>query len=135
MSLWYTWRKPCTYLASRLTPSLNRPKQDSIGPTSLRSSIDCDQNKFSAYGTLGANRAPILHQDEHNLQTDRNELPVEPCHLGGPSGASKMISKPMVRLAQTMHLSCKDTKTISKRTEMRFQITHITKEFHRVKQK
>jgi hypothetical protein len=33
----------------------------------------------------------------------RNELPVEPSHLGGPSGASKTISKPMVRLAQTMH--------------------------------
>jgi hypothetical protein len=135
LSLCYVWRKPCTYLASRLTPSPNGPKQDSIGPTSLRSSIDCDQNNFWAYGTLATNRAPILCQDEHNLQTDRNELPVEPCHLGGPSGASKMISKPMVRLAQTMHLSCNDTKIVSKRTEMRFQITHVTKEFHQVNQK
>jgi gamma-glutamylcysteine synthetase len=49
-----------------------------------------------------------------------------------PSGASKMISKPTVCLAQTMHLSCTDTNTISKWTKMRFHMTHITLEFHRV---
>jgi hypothetical protein len=32
-------------------------------------------------------------------------------------GAAKTISEPMVRLAQTMHLSCTDTNTISKQTE------------------
>jgi hypothetical protein len=32
-------------------------------------------------------------------------------------GASKMISKPIVRLALTVHLSCTDTNTISKRIE------------------
>jgi hypothetical protein len=32
---------------------------------------------------------------------DRNELPLEPRDLGVPSGASKMISEPMVALAQT----------------------------------
>jgi hypothetical protein len=32
------------------------------------------------------------------------ELSLEPRHLGLPSGASKMISKPMVCLAQTVHL-------------------------------
>jgi hypothetical protein len=52
-----------------------------------------------------ANRAPILCQDQHYLHTNRMELPLEPYHLGVPLGASKMISKPMVRLAQTMHLS------------------------------
>jgi hypothetical protein len=31
---------------------------------------------------------------------DRNELPLEPCHLGVPSGVSKMITEPMVRLRQ-----------------------------------
>jgi hypothetical protein len=30
---------------------------------------------------------------------------VEPRHLGVPSGVSKIISEPMVRLAQTVHLS------------------------------
>jgi hypothetical protein len=55
-----------------------------------------------------------------------NELPHEPHHLGVLLGASKMISKPMGRLAQTEHLSSTDTNTIAKRTETRFDITHVT---------
>jgi hypothetical protein len=39
---------------------------------------------------------------------DRNEIPQDPHHLGVPSGASNMISEPMVCLAQTVHLSCAD---------------------------
>jgi hypothetical protein len=39
---------------------------------------------------------------------NQNELLVEPRHLGVPSGASKMISMPMVCLVQTVHLSCTD---------------------------
>jgi hypothetical protein len=34
-----------------------------------------------------------------------NRAPPEPRHLGDPLGASYMISEPMVRLTQTMHLS------------------------------
>ena len=37
-----------------------------------------------------------------------------PHHLVVPSGASKTISEPMVRLAQTMHLSCTAANTVSK---------------------
>jgi hypothetical protein len=48
---------------------------------------------------------------------DQNELPVEPRNLGVPSGVSKTISKAMVRLVQTVHLSSTDTHTVSKRTE------------------
>jgi hypothetical protein len=61
---------------------------------------------------------------------DQNELLVEPRQLGVPLGAPKMIFEPMVRLAQTVHLYCIDTNNISKRTEMRFHMTHIIKEFH-----
>jgi hypothetical protein len=43
LSLWYVWRKPCTYLALTLTPYLNAPKWDSTRPTSPRSSIVCVQ--------------------------------------------------------------------------------------------
>jgi hypothetical protein len=57
---------------------------------------------------------------------DQNEHPLEPRHLGVPSGAFKTISEPAVRLAQTVHLSYIDTNTISKRTEMRFHMTHVT---------
>jgi hypothetical protein len=40
---------------------------------------------------------------------DQNKHPLEPRHLGVSSGASKIIFEPMVRLAQSMHLSCTDT--------------------------
>jgi hypothetical protein len=83
-------------------------------------------------GTFGANRAPIMPEDLHYLQTDRNELPLKPCHLGVPWGASKMIFDPMVRLAQTVLLSYMDINTVSKRTDARFHMTHVTEEFPRV---
>jgi hypothetical protein len=36
----------------------------------------------------------------------------------------------MVRLAQTMNLSCNDTNIVSNRTETRFHMAHITKALH-----
>jgi hypothetical protein len=44
---------------------------------------------------------------------DQNEILHDPCHLGVPSGASKMIYKPLVHSAQTTHLSCVTLSTIS----------------------
>jgi hypothetical protein len=38
----------------------------------------------------------------------------------------------MVHLPQTVDLSCTDINTISKQTEMRFHMTHVTKVFYRV---
>jgi hypothetical protein len=70
LSQWYIWCKPCSYIASALTLSPNKPKRDSTWPT----------------------------------------------HLGLPLGAFKTIFEPMVRLAQTAHLSCVKTSTMSKRT-------------------
>jgi hypothetical protein len=58
-TLWYIRRKPCTYLARTLTLSPNGPKRGSTGATSPRTSIGCVQNGFWAYGTFGANDAPI----------------------------------------------------------------------------
>jgi hypothetical protein len=46
-----------------------------------------------------------------------------------------MIAQPMVRLAQTMHLSCTDTNTVSKWKEVTFHLTHVALEFHRVRPK
>jgi hypothetical protein len=51
----------CNYLASRLALSPNGPKRASTWASSPRSIIGCIQNNFWAYGTFGANRAPILH--------------------------------------------------------------------------
>jgi hypothetical protein len=126
LRLWYIWRKPCTYLAPTLTSSTIRPKQDATWPMSPRSSIRCVQNKCRAYGTFSVNSAPILHQEWHNLPTDRNELPVELHHLGVLSGASKTISPLMVRLTQTVHLSCTDANSISKWTNSIMHMTHVT---------
>jgi hypothetical protein len=49
-----------------------------------------------------------------------NELQVEPRLVGVPLGASKMISEPMLRSAQTVQLYCSNTNTFSKRTKTRF---------------
>jgi hypothetical protein len=91
---------------------------------SPRSSIKCVQHDFRADGTFDTNRAPFLRQGYHYLQIDSNKLPLEPCHLAVSSGASKTISEPMVRSAQTMHLYCTDTNTVSKQTETRFHMVH-----------
>jgi hypothetical protein len=90
------------------------------------------QNDFRAYGTFGANRATILSQDLYYIQTDRNELLFEPRHLGVPSGASKTISEAMVHLAQTVHLSCTETNTVSKRTETSFHLSLVTHKYLQV---
>jgi hypothetical protein len=50
----------------------------------------------------------------------------DPCHLGVPSRASKMVYEPMVCLTQTEHLSCTDANTVSKQIEIGFHMTHIT---------
>jgi hypothetical protein len=46
--------------------------------------------------------ASILHM----TQIERREILHDPRHPGVPSGASKMISKLVVRSMQTMQLSC-----------------------------
>jgi hypothetical protein len=43
-----------------------------------------------------------------------NKAPPDPRHLGVPSGASKTIYEPVVRLAQIEHLSFTDANTVSK---------------------
>jgi hypothetical protein len=102
---------------------------------SPRRSIGCLQYYFWAYYTFDSNRAPILHQKLHYLQTDWTELPLEPRHLGVPSSVSKTISMPMVCSVQTVHQSCTDINTISKWTKTRFHTTHVTYEFHQVRPK
>jgi hypothetical protein len=91
----------------------------------LRSTIRCVQNKFHDCGTFSANRASTLRRDQHSLQMDRNVLPLNPRHLEVLSGVSKMISKLTVHSAQTMHLSCTDINSVSKRIK-RFHLTHVT---------
>jgi hypothetical protein len=79
-----------------------------------------------------ANRAPTMQWHLHCLQMDRNEILHDPHHLGVPSGVSKMLSKPMVCSAQTVHLSYVNISAISKRTESSFHMSLVTLEYHRV---
>jgi hypothetical protein len=46
LSLWYVWRKPCTYLASRLALSPKGPKRALSWASSPRSTIVFIQNEF-----------------------------------------------------------------------------------------
>jgi hypothetical protein len=51
---------------------------------------------------------------------------TESRHLDVPSGASKMFSKPMVHMTQTMHLSYVKISTINKQTESTFHLSLVT---------
>jgi hypothetical protein len=54
---------------------------------------------------------------------DWNNIPYDPHHLGVPSGASNMISEPMLCSAQNVHQSCVNIGTISKQNEMSFHLS------------
>ena len=64
---------------------------------------------------------------------DRNEISLEPRHLGVLLGAVKKISEPC--LEQTTHLSCTNTNNISKQTETRFHLRLVSYDFYRVRSK
>jgi hypothetical protein len=117
LSLRYFRRKPCTNHASRVALSPNGPYRASTWTSSPRSPIKCIQNDLYAYGTFGANRAPILHQEKHYPETDRSELPLEPHHIGVWSRSSKWFlclwyvrCKPCSNLALTLRLSSNGLK-------------------------
>jgi hypothetical protein len=57
---------------------------------------------------------------------NRIKLPLEPRHLGIPLGVAKMISEPMARLVQTVHLYCTNINIVSKHTKTRFYMTHVS---------
>jgi hypothetical protein len=125
LSLLYIRRKLCTYLVSRLALCLYRPKRASTWATSPRCTIECVQNDFCAYGTFGANRAPILHWHYHHLQMDWNKILHDQCHIGDTSSVSKIISDPMLHSAQTVHLSCVKVSTISKQTKTSIHLSLV----------
>jgi hypothetical protein len=114
------------YLAPRLTQSSNGSKWASTWRMLPRSSIRCTQTDFQADCTFGAEPCTYLASRLSFSPNGLKELPLDPCHVGVPPGVSKMITKPMVHLAETMHQSCVEINTISK-------CTQITLEFHQVR--
>ena len=132
LSLWYVWRKLCTYLAPILTPCPNGSKRDSTRPTHLGVASGACKTISKPMVRL----AQTVHLSASAISPNGpNKLPLEPRHIGVPSGAVKMIFGPMVCLAQTVHISCTNTNNISKWTEMRFHLSLITYEYHRVRPK
>jgi hypothetical protein len=57
---------------------------------------------------------------------ERNEIPDDPCHLEVPLDKSKMIFEHMVRLVQTVNLSCVNVSTISKQMKTSFHLSLVT---------
>ena len=67
-----------------------------------------------------------MRQDYTIPKLTKNKLPLETHHLGVPSGASKRLSEPMVRLAPTVHLSCTDTNSLqTERNEIPYDPVHL----------
>jgi hypothetical protein len=91
---------------------------------SFRTSIGCVQDDFRAYGTFFTNRALSCVKISTISKWTQTKLQLEPRHLGVSSGASNMISEPRVRSAQTVHIYCMDSNTVSKQIERRFHMTH-----------
>jgi hypothetical protein len=122
----------CTYI----NVVSNRPKRDSTWPKSPRSSIGCIHNDLWAYSTFGAKPCTYL---ELSLSVSPNAPKLDSMWPTSPSSSivcvSRIISEHVLRSAQTVHLCCTDTNTISKRTEMRLHMTHIISEFYRVRVK
>jgi hypothetical protein len=98
MSLWYIWRKPSTHLAPtlRLKTRFHRTHvNEDFHLVCLKwfLSLWYFQRKPCNYLALRL-----------GLSTNGpKRVSLQPCHLGVPLDASKMISKSMVRLAQTVH--------------------------------
>jgi hypothetical protein len=126
LSWWYVWHKSCTNLVPIVTLYPKRKKWDSTWPTSPKSSIGCIQNDFLSLWsdrriarTYLASRSALSPKGPKRAST----------WASSPSGTifwSKMIYEPMVRLVQTVHLSCIDGHIVSKRKEERFHMIHVT---------
>jgi hypothetical protein len=101
----------------------------SIWPTLPRRSAGYTQNNIHAHGAFVVNRASIspgLTPSPCKLKRPS----TWPYHLGVPSGAPKMIFKPIASSAQIVRISCVEISTISEETKMSINLTHITKEFY-----
>ena len=121
--------KPCAYLTSTLTPSPNGPNEIPHDPRHLGFNR-VRPKRFPSLWYVWRKPSTYLASRLALYPKGPNELPLEPRHQVLPSSATKTIYEPMVRLVQTMHLSCTDANTTSEWKEERFHMTHVTKEFH-----
>ena len=125
LSLWYVWRKPCTYLALTLAPSPNGPNE--FPHDTRHEEVQSGASKM-IYEPM-VHLAQTVHlscTNTNSISNGPNEIPHYPHHLGVPTGASRTIYEPMVRSAQTMHRSCIKISTIPKWTKMSFELSFVS---------
>jgi hypothetical protein len=103
-SPWYVRRKPCTYLASRLTLSPNGPSFHLSLVTSEYHWVRPKRflSRWYVWHKLCIYLAPTLTLSPNEKKWDF----TRPTSPRSSSSGSKMILEPMVRLTQTVHLSC-----------------------------
>jgi hypothetical protein len=162
--------KRCTYLASRLALSLNRPKRLSVEPRHLGVAsgvskiisepmvhlVQTLHLSCTKTNTVSKQTETRFHKTQVTLEFYRVRPKLFPslwyvqCKLWNylasrlaksPNGLKQastwassprstiewiqIIPEPVVCLTQFVHLSCTDTNTVSKRTETRFDMTHV----------
>jgi hypothetical protein len=93
--------------------------------SSPRSNIRCIQNKVLSRWYVWRKMCTYLAPTLTLSPNEKSEVSHDPCHLGVPSGSSKMISKTMVRLTQIVDLSCIKISTISKWTKVSLEPHHL----------
>jgi hypothetical protein len=84
---------------------------------------------------FGTNRAPTMHQTQTLSPKGSKQDFTRPMSPRISNGCIPNVSEAMLHLVQTVDLSCNETNTISKWTETRFYLTHVTEEFHQVRPK
>jgi hypothetical protein len=91
LSLWYVWRKQCTYIASTLIHCPNWPKRDSTWPSSPRSSIRYIHASKMIYEPM-VRLTQMVHLSCTHSDTSPNGPKRDsawPMHLGVAFGACK----------------------------------------------
>jgi hypothetical protein len=131
-SLWYVWRKPCIYLALRLTLSPNGPKQASTWHTLPRSTIGCAQSDFHACRLFCHKPCTYLAP---RLKLSPNGSKWASTWSTSPRSTVRCVQNDLWAygtFGKTIYLSCVEINTISKWTETSFHLTHVTLEYHRL---
>jgi len=125
LSLWCIRRKPCTNLLPKHTLSLNETEARFHMTHIIKDLYLVRPNWFLTISYVAckpciylASRLALSPNRPNRAFTwapwPRSEIPYNTCHLGVPSGASKLISEHMVCSMQIVHLCWIKISTISK---------------------
>jgi hypothetical protein len=122
LSLSYVWHKLCTYLAPTLTLSPNGSKRDSTRPKSARSYIRVHPKRLLSLWYVRRKACTYLASRLQLSPYGLNRASTQALSPRSTLMGIQNDSEPVVRLVQTVHLSCTDTNTFSKQTKTRFHV-------------